>query len=381
VEEWKKGGAVSSVDWENDDPYAIYVTVDPGHGLRTHLALSSLLADLQREFDTTSAVLDEEFGSGSLASFSLTKRRVLTDLDEKSVHDQLPYVPVPAALRSDPDLFRLVIKDLYGNQPSVAGRELVQNAVDAVRARRNLERISTAVPPSEQREFEADVLVTLEAESEGRWTLRVADKGIGMTPEVVVDYYLQAGASFGLTPDELEKLGDTDALQIMKAGRFGVGAFAAFLLGPKIQVVTRHVEAARGIRFAAHLDGDLVELEWDEDAPTGTQVEIQFDSGVLPLNRWGDDERQTPKRLLRDIAAFYRLADPRVSYLYRGPDETEEVDAPADIPVPHGRLPDAWRKVRTPKGYDGVLWRVPSERPYLSPYGGRVTHNGIAIES
>jgi molecular chaperone HtpG len=381
VEEWEKGGAVSSIDWENDDPYAVYVTVNVGHGLRTHLALKALLADLQHEFDTTSAVLDEEFGSGGLASLSLAKRRVLTNLDEKSVHDQLPYAPVPAAPRSDPDLFRLVIKDLYGNQPAVAGRELVQNAVDAVRARRSLERTSTVVPHCGQRDFQADVLVTLEAQPEGLWTLRVADKGIGMTPEVVVDYYLQAGASFGLTPDELEKLGDKDALQIMKAGRFGVGAFAAFLLGPEVKVVTRHVEAARGLRFAAHLNGDLVELAWDDDVPFGTVVEIQFDAGVLPVSRWGDDERHTPKRLLRDVAGFYRLGDPRVSYVYRGPDETEEIDAPADIPIPHGRLPDAWRKMRTPKGYDGVLWRVPSERRrFLSRYGGQVTHNGIAIE-
>ncbi len=380
VDEWKKGGAVSSVDWENDDPYAIYVTVDVGHGLRTHLALDALIAGLQREFDTTSAVLDEEFGSGTLASLSLAKRRVLTNLGEKSLHDQLPYAPVPAALRSDPDLFRLVIKDLYGNQPAVAGRELVQNAVDAVRARRSLERTSKAVPSGEFRDFQSDVLVELEAHDEERWTLRVSDKGIGMTPEIVVDYFLQAGASFGLTPEELEKLGDKGALPIMKAGRFGVGAFAAFLLGPEVQVITRHVEAARGLRFAAHLNGDLVELQWDDDAPVGTLVEVQFDAGVLPLNRWGDDERQTPKRFLNDVAAFYRLADPRVSYVYREHTEIEEVEPPADIPMPQGRLPDRWRKIRTPKGYDGVLWRVPSEHRFRSWDGGRVAHNGISIE-
>ena len=48
----------------------------------------------------------------------------------------------------------------------------------------------------------------------------------------------------------------------MRAGRFGVGVFAAFLLGPQIAVVTRHVTAAedQGLEFVASLEDEHIQL-------------------------------------------------------------------------------------------------------------------------
>ena len=283
VEEWNKHGAIASIAWEHTDTAAIDVFVSPSHGLRTHLALADMFLDMQHELDTTTAVLSETFTDKTLALLRLKYLRLRTNLAATSLHEQLPYLPRRAALRSDPDLFRLVIRDLYGNQPAIAGRELVQNAVDAVRTRHTLSAagaLQPASPGSDQ--GSPDVRVLLEDKGASEGVLRVRDEGVGMTPDLVIDYFLQAGATFGLTPTEIDEFDREEAVATMRAGRFGVGAFAAFLLGPEIEVITRHVEADRGVRFRARIDGDLVQLDWVDDAPFGTEVVIPFDPAIIP---------------------------------------------------------------------------------------------------
>jgi molecular chaperone HtpG len=385
VEEWDKHGAISSVSWEHSDSSAIDVTVSSSHGLRTHLALRELFADMQNELDTTSAVLGEVYATDSLQSVRLAYSRVRTNLDEPGLHDQLPYLPRRAALQSDPDLFRLVIRDLYGNQPAVAGRELIQNAVDAVRARRAMEKRSgEAIPGDRLREQEGDVVVTLEESGNGSCVLHVADRGIGMAPDLVVDYYLKAGASFGPTSGEIKDLNRADAMAAMKAGRFGVGAFAAFLLGPEIEVTTRHADEERGVSFRARIDEDLVQLDWVDDLPVGTEVKVAFDGTRLPAPSFllarSSSRREN---LLRMIRQFYRLSDPSVAFVHHtNGAEPKRLLALADVPVPQRRLPDSWRRVNS-SGMDSVIWQVPRDTyessHFLTRDGGAIIHNGILI--
>ena len=377
VEEWNKHGAVASVTWNHDDPLAIYVTVLPDHGLRAHLTLRDLFKDIQQEMDTSAAVLSEVYVVGELSSLRLSRQRLLSNIDEPSLHDQLPYLPTRAALHSDPDLFRLVIRDLYGNQPTVAGRELLQNAVDAVRARWALEeRTRTSVQPETLRPLEADVVVTLEECSEGRWALRVADRGIGMSPDLVVNYFLRAGASFGPTRAEMEELSADQVVQRIKAGRFGVGAFAAYLLGPEVEVITRHLRQDRAIHFTARLYEDLVQIDWTE-ARIGTEVVIPFDPQQVPP--WNDGEiAWAPHEFLALISAWYRLDEPTVLFRLKTREGEETVPPPADVPNPNQELPSRWRRLQS-KGFDAILWRVPQSVEAGSRPGNSVTHNGIVV--
>lgn len=376
IEEWNKHAAISSIVWDHDDPGAIFVRVSARHTLRTHLALDKLLDDLQQEFDTTTAVLSVIYPSGDLAALRLTRQRVLTNLNEPSLQERLPYLARRAALRSDPDLFRLVVRDLYGNQPAVAGRELVQNAVDAMRARRTLEaQRSKELKADLFRELETDVVVSLSEEDDGHCLLRVLDRGIGMSPDIAVDYFLQAGASFGPTIEEIESLEPKLAAASGKAGRFGIGAFAGFLLGPEIEVTTRHVDTAKGVSFKARIDGDLVQLNWSDEAPVGTEVTIRFNPSAIPGPSWDRDNPGTPLELLQTIARFYRLDDPTISFKYEAPgpgaDRISEISAIADVPSPDDPLPSDWRPVSC-EGFDTVLWHVSQGAP-------QVVHNGIEI--
>lgn len=364
--EWAKHKAVATVSWDDRDPSGIFVGIKGTHGLRTHLALHDLLAGLQFEMDTSAAVISETYRTAPLNKLRLSRQRVRTDLDGAALKARLPFVPQRAELRSDEDLFRLVIDDLYGHEPAVAGRELVQNAVDAVRERRRLEdeRGYTA-PASSFREMESDVVVALENEDDERWVLRVSDRGVGMTPDTVINYFLRAGASLGPTSRDRERQSVSERVRTMKTGRFGVGVFASFLLGGKAHVTTRHLDADRGVSFTAELDGDLVELRWEPDAPLGTEIRVEVDAG-----RMGDG----PRTLMDQIERLYALADPAVDFqkadlagssLYYSEQET--------VPSPEHSLPTGWRSCVV-DGFDAVFWT-----PHW--HWTKLVHNGITVRT
>jgi molecular chaperone HtpG len=361
--EWNKHGAVANISWEDRDLGAIAVDVNGNQGLRTHLALDGLFRGLEDELTTTTTVLSEIYGSTPLERLRLSRQRVRTNLHSQALADELAFVPRRAALRSDEDLFRLVIDDLYGRQPAVAGRELTQNAVDAVRERRRLELVRGRDFPSDAfREQAAEVVVTLEEVAADEWVLRVTDRGVGMTPDTVIDYFLRAGASFGPKRQERARLPEGESVRAMKSGRFGVGAFAAFLLGPELRVTTRHVEAQQGVTFTAGIDEDLVELRWCRDVPVGTEV-------VVPVD--GTRVRERPEDLIAAMAELYCLEDPSVAFrLTRFGEAAVAVSAPDVVPMPHGGLIKEWREM-SHDGFDAIFWKADVK--------GLLVHNGIAV--
>jgi molecular chaperone HtpG len=366
IDEWNKHKAIGSISWFVTDPLAIFIEVTATHRLRTHLQLAELFSDLQRELDTTTAVLSETYSTPTLGLLRLARQRIRTNLVEPSLHARLPFVPKKSALRSAEDLFRLVIGDLYGNQPAVAGRELVQNAVDSIRERRRWEaHFQLAVSDSDFREQDADVEVILSETPDGV-SLRVSDRGVGMTPATVISYFLTAGATFAFSSGELDLDRET-AVSWMKTGRFGVGAFAAFLLGSEMRVTTRHLGSDKAVTFLARIDDDLVQLDWT-DAPFGTEVIVPLSAVGGPADLRGSELEE----FFDQVRGFYRLPSPTVRFMFSGPDiETTVRDGPADVPAPGLPLTDEWRALHA-DGFDAVFWRAGEPRHDL-------VYNGIRV--
>jgi molecular chaperone HtpG len=389
VEEWKKHQAISAISWDHRDPQAVTVQISPEHTLRTHLQLTELIAALQRELDMSGAVLSETYGSSKLSDLHLSLQRVRTNLHEPDLHARLPFVPTPSRLRSAEDLFRLMVGDLYGNEPAVAGRELLQNAVDAFRERKRWEEVRNQKLGDKQfRDQAGDVLVEVEEIDDHRGLLRVSDRGVGMMPSTVTESFLTAGATYAPTnPEPGESEGDT-RVEWMKAGRFGIGVFAAFLLGSEIRVTTRHVEASRGISFTARLDDDVVQLDWSDEAPLGTEIVVPYSALDLPGGRYASDDDVPVKHLglLSRIAGFFALSKPEVKFQIKRRDGTRaRLRHDGEIPSPKGRLPDQWRTVRTAK-FDAVLWCLPSREVAVDVFapwrgfGTNLAHNGFLID-
>ena len=127
---------------------------------------------------------------------------------------------------------------LYGDDPVIPLRELLQNAADAVRARRVLEKRDPTW---------GEIVVRQGHDSDGVW-LEVADTGVGMSEKVLLGSLLDFGKSLWSDDFLLLEHPGLAGSHFRPSGRFGIGFFSVFMWGDRVEVVTRRYdeEAAQG---------------------------------------------------------------------------------------------------------------------------------------
>lgn len=139
--------------------------------------------------------------------------------------------PVDASLRIS-DIQSVVNRfggtKLYGNEPHLALRELLQNARDAVIASRALGALG---------ETEGSITVQLE-ERDGEDWLHVTDTGIGMSRYVLVHVLLDFGRSLWKDTALRREWPGLAATGFEAVGRFGIGFFSVLMLGNHFKVTT-----------------------------------------------------------------------------------------------------------------------------------------------
>lgn len=282
VGEWLKHQAVAEVA-EANDPRGYMITVSDKVPLTQYLSLRDLVRDLQAEMDHATAVLDEFYGNQTrlgLDRLTLAKRRVHTNLHDPDFRASLPYLPESIGYTMDPRLLSLLVEPLYGPNPGIGVRELMQNSVDAVRELHAwCERHGRRVEDLDLPDQEADVLIDFIEQDDGSWLLRVTDKGIGMTAETIRDHFLRAGSSYRFSREWGEEfVGEDGAPRVVRSGQFGIGAFATFLLGDSFTVRTRHVTAGpdEGWEFCGGRDSNALEIQRVTSLPLGTTTDVRL---------------------------------------------------------------------------------------------------------
>ena len=276
--EWKSHLAIRDVRFASDDPEAIFVDAQPSD-VKTYLRIKKLLAGLQTELDASWAALGEVYGrfeNERLDKLGLKLRRVRSNLDNESEFaKRVSYVPVTAKFQAaGADLLKLLIRPLYGNRPEIGIRELLQNSVDAVRELKKYKNSKEL--NGEPIVQDSDIIIALSSSADGSRWFSIYDRGIGMTTQVILDYFLTAGASYRNSEEWQKQFDSADGKSIvLRSGRFGIGALASFLLGNEITVLTRHVNVPEneGIKFTATLDSEVVELR-KVSTPVGTTISI-----------------------------------------------------------------------------------------------------------
>ncbi len=282
VQEWKKHLAVQHIG-PATDPRGKMVTISADICLSLYLQLQELLQEMQAEMDHSTAVLDEAYGTRNdlgLDQLNLAIRRVYSNLHDTAFRDKLPYVPERTGFRVDPNLLTLLVEPLYGKNPGVGVRELMQNAVDAVCELDAWSKAhGVALESLDLPEQEGDVLIEFIERENGSWFLRVRDKGIGMTSDTIKNYFLRAGASFRNSEEWMKEFVDDDGKsRVVRAGRFGIGVFAVFLLGHSFRLCTRHAGAdkSEGYMIDVSVDSQLIEIQRVGNLPVGTTVEVEM---------------------------------------------------------------------------------------------------------
>lgn len=160
----------------------------------------------------------------------------------------------------------LLARHLYSG-PRVYVRELLQNAVDAVTAHRELDPAAPAAPAQVR-------LMSLPPGQDGRPVLEVTDTGIGLTFAEATELLATIGRSSKRDAD----LGLGRAEYI---GQFGIGMLAAFMVADTIEVVSRSArDGSSVVRWVGRDDGTFEITELTDDAesaspvPVGTRVRL-----------------------------------------------------------------------------------------------------------
>ncbi|MBE8522880.1 ATP-binding protein [Amycolatopsis sp. H6(2020)] len=144
---------------------------------------------------------------------------------------------------------RLGGAQLYGENPRVAVRELISNAADAIRARRALTGASGS-------ELRLRVQVRLRREGDRTW-LHIRDNGIGMTKEIMSGPLLDFGESYWHNPAALRDLPGLVSSGFAPTGKFGIGFFAAFMLGSNLKVISRRFNRGEDDTYVLTFDNGL----------------------------------------------------------------------------------------------------------------------------
>ncbi|WJI53757.1 ATP-binding protein [Mesorhizobium sp. C089B] len=184
-------------------------------------------------------------------------------LMEKNVGTR-DWVPVDAQIRIS-NVSKIVSilggRGLYGDNPLVALRELIQNSCDAVRARRLIEG----------RGNDWEKIRVRKRVSDNGTYIDISDDGIGMSLEAINSKLLDFGSSYWESSLSYLELPGLYAKGYKSTGRFGIGFFSVFMLGDQVSVWTRR-----------------------PSAPLEKTIELVFNSGIStrPFIRYANESKR-----------------------------------------------------------------------------------------
>lgn len=169
---------------------------------------------------------------------------------------------------------------LYGHQMWVPVRELIQNAADAIRYRRELE--------PQQSAYSGRITARLRDDGSDHVWLEVEDDGLGMSEAVLTGPLIDFGASF--ISSSLVKAERPGLLSKgrKRTGKFGIGFFSAFMIADEITVLSRPFDQglhqSRTLKFSKDAQTRPILLDAGRNAasPTvSTRVTLKLERTML----------------------------------------------------------------------------------------------------
>jgi molecular chaperone HtpG len=165
-------------------------------------------------------------------------------------------------------LLQLMIHSLYSNK-EIFLRELISNASDAADKLR-FEALATPALLKDNPQLQIEVKFNAEEN-----TLSVADNGIGMSRDELVDN-IGTIAKSG-TAEFLQQMTGDEQQDARLIGQFGVGFYSAFIVSDKVEVATRRagLEASDGVRWESDGQGEF-SIEAADIDKCGTTVTLHL---------------------------------------------------------------------------------------------------------
>jgi len=243
IDEWDKQMGTFSVhmrsrefDIQDIDSHVIEVDADFTDE-RPFFALTEYLAYADTQIRQTKQWADISQQNPDAKHFYFPWRTIKGDI---RVEGNLPH-----QMRFELDrgrLLNLLVGHTIYNEPTVAVRELLQNAIDALRFQFYLDR-KQAHPIADSPPTMGKVLVRWSPENR---ELVVQDNGIGMDLNIIENHLLRVGSSFYDSPQF-----QTENADFTPISRFGIGILTCFMISDNIEIVTFRSGSGRRIRMTS----------------------------------------------------------------------------------------------------------------------------------
>lgn len=306
-QEWNLHRSVKEISNNLADSESIYVVAEPSSS-QIFLKMQKLLNGIQYELDTSWGVLGEVYSSISkYKDLKIKIRRIQSNIDElEEFSKSVEYIPKKITCECDSELLKLLISPLYGDNPTYGVRELMQNALDACKERKFIldkKNLNTGYIPN----------ITIEIQEEdNKMFFVIKDNGIGMDEDIIINYFLKAGASFRNSLKWKNEFTDSNSKSnVQRSGRFGVGVFAGFLIGQTMEVTTRHINSTTAFNFKVNVDQEQIEVV-KCSGEIGTTIKIQIgEDAIIQLKDDLSDANSYSRQKWYD---WFRLSEPEMKF-------------------------------------------------------------------
>ena len=297
VLEWGKHMAISN--WHIGEDNIVFRGTCRNHII--HHAIVQFCGEIHKEIAATHATFGGMRGDAAWP-FRLPM------YVKANIHEEgYTYVPYRFEL-DDQRIYELLMGGAIYDDPLVAVRELVQNAVDACKLRDALRR---ADEPYVQMGTEKRIHVRYEEPIEGRPQprLSVTDTGTGMDALILQNFFLKVGQSYYRSAEfnnervVLRKMGQDFA----PVSEFGIGFLSCFLLADRVEVETAMAEPSRedARKRTLIIDGPTRLIRQIEDQNEGGR---RFKGTRVTLNllRGGKRGRNAAPPSCEDVESYLR---------------------------------------------------------------------------
>ncbi len=208
------------------------------------------------------------------------------------------------------NIFPVIKKFLYSDH-EIFLRELISNATDAT------EKLKALVRSGKSDVELGDLTIKIELDKEAK-TLKITDRGIGMTAEEVEKYINQI--AFSSAEEFVEKFKDVDNTNII--GHFGLGFYSAFMVSERVEIYTKTYKKGPGTKA----------VRWECDgSPEYTLEEIKSrDRGTEIVLHIADDAQEflEESRILEILNKYCRFLPVEIQF---GEETTfEEIEGSKD---------------------------------------------------
>jgi len=145
-------------------------------------------------------------------------------------------------------------------------RELIQNSIDACKVQNEI-KINKNIVGEEEYRPKIKVIINHTSKK-----IIIKDNGIGMTEEMIKNYFLNIGRSYYQSDDYV-----LYGYNYTPIGNFGIGFLACFMLSDKVEVFTRHFKSKYKYHLQLEKNSEYISFSSIEDPEYfGTEIHLDY---------------------------------------------------------------------------------------------------------